>query len=43
MKEISMMNPAIPAANLKDAYNAVLLDPLPSGDRRWVDCAPARG
>jgi len=38
-----MMNPAIPAANLKDAYNAVLLDPLPSGDRRWVDCSPARG
>ena len=38
-----MMNPALPAANLKDAYNAVLLDPLPSGDRRWVDCSPARG
>jgi len=38
-----MMNPANPAANLKDAYNAVLLDPLPSGDRRWVDCSPARG
>ena len=43
MKELSMMNPAIPAANLKDAYNAVLLDPLPSGDRRWVDCTPVRG
>ena len=38
-----IMNAAIPAANLKDAYNAVLLDPLPSGDRRWVDCSPARG
>ena len=37
------MNPDLPAANLKDAYNAVLLDPLPSGDRRWVDCSPARG
>lgn len=38
-----MMNRDPPAANLKDAYNAVLLDPLESGDPRWVDCSPARG
>ena len=38
-----MMNRDPPAANLKDAYNAVLLDPLQSGDPRWVDCSQARG
>ena len=37
------MNCDPPAANLKDAYNAVLLDPLQSGDPRWVDCSSARG
>lgn len=38
-----MMNVDPPADNLKDAYNAVKLDPLPSGDPRWVDCSQARG
>jgi len=37
------MNWNPPATNLKDAYNAVLLDPLQSGDPRWVDCALVRG
>ena len=32
-----------PATNLRDAYNSVLLEPLPSGDPRWVDCTSARG
>jgi len=32
-----------PAANLKDAYNAVKLDPLESDDPRYVDCSEARG
>ncbi len=32
-----------PATNLKDAYNSVKLDPLQSGDPRWVDCSQARG
>jgi hypothetical protein len=32
-----------PATDLKDAYNAVTLDPLQSGDPRYVDCSPARG
>jgi hypothetical protein len=32
-----------PATNLRDAYNSVPLDPLPSGDPRWVDCTSARG
>ena len=38
-----MMSCDPPAVNLKDAYNAVLLDPLQSGDPRWVDCSQARG
>ncbi len=38
-----MMNCDPPATNLKDAYNAVLLDPLQSGDPRWVDCSQVRG
>lgn len=29
--------------DLKEAYNAVTLDPLESGDPRYVDCSPARG
>ena len=37
------MNCNPPAANLKDAYNSVLIDPLQSGDPRWVDCSSARG
>ena len=37
------MNCTPPAANLKDAYNSVLIDPLQSGDPRWVDCSSARG
>lgn len=32
-----------PAANLKDAYNAVKLLPLESGDPRYVDCSAVRG
>lgn len=32
-----------PAIDIKDAYNAVTLDPLQSGDPRYVDCSPARG
>jgi hypothetical protein len=32
-----------PTAKLKDAYNSVKLDPLESGDPRYVDCSPARG
>jgi hypothetical protein len=31
------------ATDIKDAYNAVTLDPLQSGDPRYVDCSPARG
>jgi len=31
------------AINIKEAYNAVTLDPLQSGDPRYVDCSPARG
>jgi hypothetical protein len=37
------MNCDPPAANLKDAYNSVLIEPLKSGDPRWVDCSSARG
>ncbi len=32
-----------PAKNLKDAYNSVTLDPLVSGDTRYVDCSIVRG
>ena len=32
-----------PATDIKDAYNAVTLDPLQSGDPRYVDCSSARG
>ena len=31
------------ATDIKDAYNAVTLDPLQSGDPRYVDCSHARG
>jgi len=37
------MSTISPAAKLKEAYNAVKLDPLESGDPRYVDCSPARG
>jgi hypothetical protein len=37
------MSSTSPATNLKDAYNAVKIEPLQSGDPRWVDCAEARG
>lgn len=32
-----------PASNLKNAYNAVKLMPLESGDPRYVDCSEVRG
>ena len=32
-----------PAIDLREAYNAVTLDPLQSGDLRYVDCSSARG
>jgi hypothetical protein len=38
-----MMSRNPPAASLKESYNAVRLDPLESGDSRWVDCSLARG
>jgi hypothetical protein len=38
-----MMDCDPPATNLKDAYNAVLLDPLESYDPRYVDCSYVRG
>ncbi len=37
------MRSTTPAENLKDAYNAVGLAPLESGDERYVDCSEARG
>ena len=32
-----------PEIDIKEAYNAVTLDPLQSGDPRYVDCSSARG
>ncbi|VVB69056.1 AAA ATPase domain protein [uncultured archaeon] len=37
------MKGSAPTDNLKDAYNAVKLDPLKSCDPRYVDCSSARG
>jgi hypothetical protein len=37
------MTEAHPSIDIKGAYNAVTLDPLQSGDPRYVDCSSARG